>query len=191
MTPRSTRHWINIHLTRDPIKIDLRPGAGGDAANAEGRGRSTRRRTDRNRRGAGPFKDPRRGAAAMGDARRGEGELSLFKFTSLSSHYFYFVLWIVSLHGLHVTNVPRASLLAVRVDDRPRRRRQWSWRPDRPGRDRRNEGESAAVAMPAGPTKVVTRLAIAPQERGERRVRGDVTMSAGPTKGAVRPAIAA
>ena len=154
MTSRSTRHRIKIDLTRDPIKIDLRPGAGGDAANAEGRGRSTRLRTDRDRRGAGPFKDPRRGTAAMGDARRGKGELSLFKFTLISSHHFCFVLWFAGSHGLHVTNAPQASPLAVRVEDRPRRRWQRSPRPDRPGRDRRKEGEGAA------------RLSIAPHEQG-------------------------
>jgi len=94
MTSRSTRHRIKIDLTRDPIKIGLRLGAGGDAANAEGRGRSAHRRTDLNRRGVGPFKDPRRGIVRLqwGARTAARGSLIFFKFTLLSLHYFHIVL---------------------------------------------------------------------------------------------------
>ena len=88
MTSRSTRHRIKIDLTRDPIKIDLRPGAGGDAANAEGWGRSAHRRTDRNRRGAGPFKDPRRGIVRLQWGARAAARGSLI---FLNSHYFHYI----------------------------------------------------------------------------------------------------
>ena len=93
MTLRSTRDRIKIDLTRDRIKIHLRLGARGDAANAERRGCSTRRRSDRYGRGAGPLKDPRRAVRLQrGTHAAARGELGLFKFTLLLSHCFYFVL---------------------------------------------------------------------------------------------------